>query len=212
MLRIIKFERCSKMKRRRIEMKKNPERTEARKMEIVKAALELFFEKGYEGTSVRMIQERIGKQVGGFYYYFDSKDDVFDAALDFFFASYEKEMDEIIENGKDNPSDTLTKYFEYIHEATQEFRRNYVGKLQLGVLGAIREHTLEVMHKYVLQILGIYQEKGMLTNASASMEVAANFLTYGVGGSILYQSKEQYLQQEEEIKEVVKMLLNSNRK
>lgn len=193
-------------------MKKNPERTEARKMEIVKAALELFFEKGYEGTSVRMIQERIGKQVGGFYYYFDSKDDVFDAALDFFFASYEKEMDEIIENGKDNPSDTLTKYFEYIHEATQEFRRNYVGKLQLGVLGAIREHTLEVMHKYVLQILEIYQEKGMLTNASASMEVAANFLTYGVGGSILYQSKEQYLQQEEEIKEVVKMLLNSNRK
>lgn len=193
-------------------MKKNPERTEARKMEIVKAALELFFEKGYEGTSVRMIQERIGKQVGGFYYYFDSKDDVFDAALDFFFASYEKEMDEIIENGKDNPSDTLTKYFEYIHEATQEFRRNYVGKLQLGVLGAIREHTFEVMHKYVLQILEIYQEKGMLTNASASMEVAANFLTYGVGGSILYQSKEQYLQQEEEIKEVVKMLLNSNRK
>lgn len=193
-------------------MKKNPERTEARKMEIVKAALELFFEKGYEGTSVRMIQERIGKQVGGFYYYFDSKDDVFDAALDFFFASYEKQMDEIIENGKDNPSDTLTKYFEYIHEATQEFRRNYVGKLQLGVLGAIREHTLEVMHKYVLQILEIYQEKGMLTNASASMEVAANFLTYGVGGSILYQSKEQYLQQEEEIKEVVKMLLNSNRK
>lgn len=193
-------------------MKKNPERTEARKMEIVKAALELFFEKGYEGTSVRMIQERIGKQVGGFYYYFESKDDVFDAALDFFFNSYEKEMDEIIENGKDNPSDTLTKYFEYIHEATQEFRRNYVGKLQLGVLGAIREHTLEVMHKYVLQILGIYQEKGMLTNASASMEVAANFLTYGVGGSILYQSKEQYLQQEEEIKEVVKMLLNSNRK
>ena len=62
-------------------MKKNPERTEARKMEIVKAALELFFEKGYEGTSVRMIQERIGKQVGGFYYYFESKDDVFDAAL-----------------------------------------------------------------------------------------------------------------------------------
>ena len=193
-------------------MKKNPERTEARKMEIVKAALELFFEKGYEGTSVRMIQERIGKQVGGFYYYFDSKDDVFDAALDFFFASYEKEMDEIIENGKDNPSDTLTKYFEYIYEATQEFRRNNVGKLQLGVLGAIREHTLEVIHKYVLQILEIYQEKGMLTNASASMEVAANFLTYGVGGSILYQSKEQYLQQEEEIKEVVKMLLNSNEK
>ena len=179
-------------------MKKNPERTEARKMEIVKAALELFFEKGYEGTSVRMIQERIGKQVGGFYYYFESKDDVFDVALDFFFASYEKQMDEIIENGKDNPSDTLTKYFEYIH--------------QLGVLGAIREHTLEVMHKYVLQILEIYQEKGMLTNASASMEVAANFLTYGVGGSILYQSKEQYLQQEEEIKEVVRMLLNSNKK
>ena len=52
----------------------------------------------------------------------------------------------------------------------------------------------------------------MLTNASASMEVAANFLTYGVGGSILYQSKEQYLQQEEEIKEVVRMLLNSNKK
>ena len=37
-------------------------KSDAKQMEITTAALKLFFEKGYEGTSIRMIQEKISKK------------------------------------------------------------------------------------------------------------------------------------------------------
>ena len=43
--------------------------------EIIYAAMELFFEKGYDATSVRMILDKVGGEVGMFYHYFKSKKD-----------------------------------------------------------------------------------------------------------------------------------------
>ena len=60
--------------------------------EIVAAALECFLKKGYEGTSVRSIMKQAGGEIGLFYYYFKSKDDVFDKVLDLFFARYQKDF------------------------------------------------------------------------------------------------------------------------
>ena len=188
-------------------MKKDPERIEAKRAEIVAAALELFFAKGYEGTSIRMIQDKIGRQVGGFYYHFESKDAVFDAAIELFFEAYEKKMDKIIEKGKKNPSNLLMEYFDYIYEAVKDFRSKYLNIIHLNILGAIREHTMEVMHEYVTKILVVYRDTGIFARDSVSLEVAANILTYGVGGSILYQSNEQYKKQIDEIKCIFPILL-----
>lgn len=40
-------------------MIKDPERTEAKRAEITEAALELFLERGYDGTSVRRLHEAL---------------------------------------------------------------------------------------------------------------------------------------------------------
>lgn len=40
--------------------------SELKKKQIVEAALKLFFEKGYEGTSIRMIQNKVESPVGLF--------------------------------------------------------------------------------------------------------------------------------------------------
>ncbi len=52
---------------------------EVRKQELLDAALELFYEKGYEKTSVNDIIEKVGVTKGAFYYYFTAKEDVLDA-------------------------------------------------------------------------------------------------------------------------------------
>ena len=44
-----------------------------KRSEIIKAAQECFFEKGYEATSVRMIMKKVEAEVGLFYYYFENK-------------------------------------------------------------------------------------------------------------------------------------------
>lgn len=55
-----------------------------RKQEIIEAALELFMSQGYEKTSISMIVERVGVAQGLFYYYFKSKEDVFQEAMQFY--------------------------------------------------------------------------------------------------------------------------------
>ena len=48
--------------------------------EIITAAEQLFFTEGFEKTSVRMILEKVGGEVGMFYHYFKSKEELFDVA------------------------------------------------------------------------------------------------------------------------------------
>ena len=49
-----------------------------RKAEFLAAAQQLFFEKGYETTSVNTIIESVGVSKGTFYHYFKSKEDLLD--------------------------------------------------------------------------------------------------------------------------------------
>lgn len=53
--------------------------------EIISTAMQLFFENGYEATSVRMILDRVGGEVGMFYHYFKSKEELFQKVVDRFF-------------------------------------------------------------------------------------------------------------------------------
>lgn len=187
-------------------MVKDQKRTDAKKAEIATAALELFLEHGYDGTSIRMIQRKVEKEAGLFYYYFKSKDDVFEAAINLFFVDYEKPMQEIVENGKANPDRELTKFIDCIDKLTQEFRSQYLEKLHWSVLSAIREHTMLVMKKYIRQILDNYLEKGIIKETDLPIEVATNLLAFGIGGSILYQSGETYHSQQVYIKQLIERM------
>ena len=52
---------------------------DVRKQELLDAALELFYQKGYAGTTIKDIHDKVGVTKGAFYYYFTSKEDVLDA-------------------------------------------------------------------------------------------------------------------------------------
>jgi AcrR family transcriptional regulator len=49
-------------------------RFDRRLSEILKTAAEVFYEKGYEGASMRDLSRRTGMSLAGLYYYFESKD------------------------------------------------------------------------------------------------------------------------------------------
>lgn len=190
-------------------IKKKTHKAQKKRAELVEAALELFFEKGYEAVSIRMIAEKVDSPVGLFYYYFPSKDVVFDEALQLFFQSYEKRMKEIVDSGEVNTQGVLSRYLLYIKNATTDFREKYMEKMHWSIVGAIRENTLRIMHHYTYEILKMYKEKGYI-HTETSLEVAANLIAYGVGGSILYQDDATYAEQEPIIIEEVKRLLKVN--
>lgn len=67
------------------------------------------FEHGYDGTSVRGIMLEVGGEVGLFYYYYKTKDELFTDVLDHFFEPYRKDL--------------LHEDADWVDEATDDMRR-----------------------------------------------------------------------------------------
>lgn len=68
---------------------------------ILDIAVDLFIERGYAGTSVRDISERLGMTKGSLYYHFASKEDLLLALVRPLIA----ELDEFISEAADRPAD-----------------------------------------------------------------------------------------------------------
>lgn len=72
-------------------MKRISKPPEIRKQELIDIALNLFIEKGYEVVSVRDILKVVNGHPGMFYYYFSSKQDIYEEAM---LQLMNKELDE----------------------------------------------------------------------------------------------------------------------
>lgn len=76
---------------------KNPEE---RRLEIIRAAEKLFNKNGFNNTTISDIVKSIGVAQGTFYYYFKSKDDVFNSIVDEFLDKFMTELSVIAEDEK----------------------------------------------------------------------------------------------------------------
>lgn len=187
-------------------MRKTSEKGDAMREDIVQAALALFLEKGYEGTSIRMIQSKVDREVGLFYYYFASKEAVLKAAIERFFASYEQTMQCIVRR-EEEPEKILTEYIDYIAQTACEFRQRYRLQLHWSMLSAIREYMLKIMRRDISEILQRYLRKGIVSQPQLGLETTADLLAFGVGGSILYQENDSYTAQRDHLYQVIPLLL-----
>ncbi|MEA3475217.1 MAG: TetR/AcrR family transcriptional regulator [Candidatus Cloacimonadota bacterium] len=87
---------------------------EERKKEIVDTAQSLFYQKGYEKTSVNFIIETIGISKGTFYYYFKSKEDLLDSIVEEFTKEIISKLEPVVNN---NSLDAITKLNEFYRQA-----------------------------------------------------------------------------------------------
>jgi AcrR family transcriptional regulator len=78
--------------------------TGGKRDEILNESMKLFFENGYEPTTVRMIMDRVGGEIGMIYHYFRSKEALFDCVVEKFFADYQQEFDAVIGSCSDPDS------------------------------------------------------------------------------------------------------------
>ncbi|MDD3617262.1 MAG: hypothetical protein PHC41_13710 [Lachnospiraceae bacterium] len=64
-----------------------------------------------------------------------------------------------------------------------------------------------IMKKYIREILKLYVEKEIFTAQGTDIDIAINLLAFGVGGSILYQSREEYERQQPDMKKRITQIL-----
>lgn len=175
---------------------------------LINAALELFMEKGYEGTIIRSITRRAGCEVGLFYYYFKSKDEIFDLAIGRFIEGYRPGFENALRKGQENPKELLTYFFAYLSELTEQFQLDYGEKVHWTVQQAIRSQILELIKSYLEEALQIMIDSGM-PKPSVALPVLANMMAYGVGSVIIHMNAKTFAEDLPEMRKAVHLLLGS---
>ncbi|MEN2983613.1 MAG: TetR/AcrR family transcriptional regulator [Dictyoglomaceae bacterium] len=91
---------------------------EIRKKEFIETALKLFLTKGYEKTSIRDILREVKGSPGMFYYYFSSKEEIFESAIHYYGENYIKRLSKIFQ---DENLSIAEKYNSIVKEIIKAF-------------------------------------------------------------------------------------------
>ena len=161
---------------------------------ILTAALETFLENGYESTSVRAISQKVGCEVGLIYYYFKTKEELFDCALETYYDKTEKEMQTLA----DQSDASVEKFIDYLEKKANSYRKSFADHVHASVRAAVREKITILSETYLTTLL----EKNKKHNAKN----IAVFLAGGLCGAILHDDAEYYTENKDSVLKVAKTL------
>lgn len=158
--------------------------TGGKRDEIIDIAMKLFFENGYEATSVRMIMNEVGGEIGMFYHYFKSKDMLFDQVVESFFKKYREKFGEMLMTCK-TKEDFVKKFFPLYEKSMEEYGR-LKGNMHWTVQIAMHERTLMEIRPILTSALEKLDIK-----CDAPIEIAAGQLLYGISATIHSEAYEK---------------------
>lgn len=92
------------------EKRAKPQARDARMQEIIEAATEMFYEHGYEGTSIENVASAVGILKGSLYYYIDSKEDLLFRVVDQVQRDIHALLDESVEERDVAPLERLGEF------------------------------------------------------------------------------------------------------
>ena len=148
-----------------------------RRDEIIQTAMKLFFEHGYEATSVRMIMDEVGGEIGMFYHYFKSKDALFDAVAQYFFHQFHARFSAILESCA-SAEDLLDAFLPLYTQSMNQFdklRSNMHWTIQYALHGRT---VAQMVPEAAAFIRRIKPETGKTADLKAAQ------LVYGISGTI----------------------------
>ena len=117
--------------------------------ELLDAAQQLFFQKGYELTSVNDIIEKVGVAKGTFYHYFISKDDLLDKIVDRWSRATLERVNKLVEKQDINALEKLNKFFVTI----RDYKVENLELMKMLMKVMYRDENLIMRHKMMQQSL-----------------------------------------------------------
>jgi AcrR family transcriptional regulator len=109
-------------------LSKRDQQREERRQQILSAALTVFSQKGYHATNVSDVAAQAGVSQGTIYWYFESKEALFTAALLWFFEDFGAEASAVVEKGE-----TASEKLRALARSMQEFAKGAEGLFTLFV-------------------------------------------------------------------------------
>ena len=154
--------------------------SEERRQEILDAAMQVFYLKGYEKATIRDIALDIGVAQGLIYRYFKSKEALFAAALDNYAERLAGEMGQEIRNDETALRDKIlnTPSFYHIEDDDSYYYKMLNGPDSKGLYQQLSLKVAERLVPIVRDAIAGDLDKGRLTGVEDPETVAA-FCVYG---------------------------------
>ena len=116
------------------------------KEKIIDAATKVFFQNGFEKTSVKMILEEAGVVTGSFYHFFTSKEELFEAVVEKYLRGYSERIGNILFDESLGIEQIINKILEELQSTSKEYYLKLQGdKLHWTVQSALHEITIEAL-------------------------------------------------------------------
>ena len=146
--------------------------------EILRVAKQLFFEKGFDGVTIRTIQREVGCEVGLFYYYFKSKEQIFDVVLAQLQEEWKKNLEDALQGENEDSVAGLMRIFQGVYGIAREFRNEKADKLHWSVQDAMYNRLAAVSEGYINEILGDAKTEISLDNKALSAIIAGGMCRF----------------------------------
>ena len=128
---------------------------------IIDAATKVFFQNGFEKTSVKMILEEAGVVTGSFYHFFPSKEELFEAVIEKYLRGYSHRISDILGDEKLGMIEIFDKVLEELKAASDVYYDKLQGdKLHWTVQASLHEMTIETLIAPLSQALGRLKDRG----------------------------------------------------
>lgn len=174
--------------------------------EILDAALELFLKNGYEATSIRMILEQVDGEVGMFYHYFNSKQEVFNKAIEVFFKKTGEKFSDLMQKPTEHitPRARLEQLYACYTSSMDDFDRLAHGAVHWSVLYALHEQTLEAMlPAFRMMVFELLRTAGK--DSGEEKEYLSSFLLKGISG-LVHDKSFLALPQQARVQEILELI------
>ena len=128
---------------------------------IIQAAAKVFFENGFEKTSVKMILEEAHVVTGSFYHFFASKEALFEAVAESFMEAYTSRVSTILDDDTLDMGQIIDRFLNELGQTADSYIRMFQGnKLHWTVRSALHDRTLEAMVSPLARALARQKENG----------------------------------------------------
>ncbi len=175
---------------------------------ILAAALPLFLENGYEKTSIRMISQKVGCEVGLVYYYFATKDDLFENALDLYFEEKKGELAEIMEKNKKDTVLFFDTLFSYFEKEAPAFTETFGESVHWTIRLSVRASFASLLEAYVSEAVAVLAHNSRMPYPA---NIAAKTVSEILVNAALDNDKTYFSANKDELRRIINHILGTDK-
>jgi len=161
---------------------------DVRRQELIGIALKQFLENGYEKTSIRSILKEANGEIGMFYHYFKSKNEIYEAALENYNEKYIAKVTEIVNASGLSFEKKLNQIFSGLSGSISEYSLMYTESVNSEIMTVLLSRTLYEMVPLFESIILDGMKKNNLTPPVPNTHLLSQFILFGIS-AIIHDSK-----------------------